>query len=149
MNIPADMLSRKARGLAVQYHTNLYGNKPYYYHLDAVCQKLSDLGHKDEITLTVGYLHDILEDTDCPPLLIKEKFGQDVLAAVSRLTKHDLMGYGEPKYYDYISQVKSNRISLNVKIADTLCNLEECLRTNDKRLSRYANQLRFLCEGDL
>lgn len=50
-------------------------------------------------------------------------------------------------YKDYIKRVRANDLALKVKIADTLCNLEESVKIRDmKRIKKYTKQLELLCE---
>ncbi len=60
--------------------------EPYIIHPVEVVKILAGL-HMDQNTLIAGFLHDILEDTDTTPELIKEKFGEDVLNLVQGVTK--------------------------------------------------------------
>lgn len=60
--------------------------EPYIIHPVEVVKILAQL-HLDQNTLIAGFLHDILEDTDTTPEMIKEKFGEDVLNLVQGVTK--------------------------------------------------------------
>ncbi len=60
--------------------------EPYIIHPVEVVKILAGL-HMDANTLIAGFLHDILEDTDTTPEIIKEKFGEDVLNLVQGVTK--------------------------------------------------------------
>jgi len=60
--------------------------EPYIIHPVEVVKILLGL-HLDANTLIAGFLHDILEDTDTTPEIIKEKFGDDVLNLVQGVTK--------------------------------------------------------------
>ena len=60
--------------------------EPYIIHPVEVAKILAGL-HMDANTLIAGLLHDILEDTDTSPEVIKEQFGEDVLNLVQGVTK--------------------------------------------------------------
>ncbi|MFB2585353.1 HD domain-containing protein [Herbiconiux liukaitaii] len=79
MSTPFD----RAVAVAREHHggqTDKIG-RPYIEHPLAVAALLSD--EDDRI---VAVLHDILEDTDCPPDLLAELFGEEVLDDVLALT---------------------------------------------------------------
>lgn len=139
------VIVKQARCFGVQYHDNMYGNQPYVYHLDAVAFKVAELGG-DVTAQTVAYLHDVLEDTDATDHSISELFGQDVLKFVQLLTKPEGTEFDTFGYHTYIDDVRSHPVPHLVKIADTLCNLEECIRTNDNRRFKYLKQLQLLLE---
>ena len=51
----------KARAFALTAHgSQMYGDRPYAFHLEAVVSLLSGYGTDAQI---VGYLHDVIEDT--------------------------------------------------------------------------------------
>ena len=60
--------------------------EPYIIHPVEVAKILAGLD-ADIHTLMAAFLHDVLEDTDTSPELIKEKFGEDVLNLVQGVTK--------------------------------------------------------------
>lgn len=132
--------------LAMTYHKEQkYGDYPYMYHLTDVVNKLGEIhGHSNlellEQLSTVAWLHDILEDTDCEYETIGHVVGWRLADAVLALTKRK----GEV-YEDYIKKVKADPIALQVKIADTFCNLNASLiDRNDRRIRKYSHQLYLL-----
>ena len=60
--------------------------EPYIIHPVEVAKILAGLD-ADIHTLMAAFLHDVLEDTDTSPELIKEKYGEDVLNLVQGVTK--------------------------------------------------------------
>ena len=63
---------------------------------------------------TVGYLHDVLEDTVITEEdLVTMGISSEIVSAIKVLTKKR----GEP-YTEYIEQVKENELARKVKIAD-------------------------------
>ena len=128
----------EAAVFAVAFHGGqMYGDKPYSYHLFQVRDKVKD---EDEDTQVVAILHDVLEDTKATYRDIQTKFGREVAEAVARLTK--VKGV---EYTDYIEGVRSNPIALKVKIADTLCNLTQSHKEgNLKRIRKYSKQMYLL-----
>src|SRR5690606_29016139 len=136
-------MTNKAREFAIKWHGDqMYGDKPYVYHLDQVAAELLSLYQEDSWEVTVAYCHDLLEDTECEWEDIGYAFGWMVANAVVDMTKEK----GE-NYHDYISKVMSNHLSLIVKIADTKANLKQSILDNDKnRIVKYAKQLMLLEE---
>lgn len=126
--------------LALKHHTDqLYGDRPYICHLNDVAASLEkeSSAHK-----CVAYLHDILEDTDCTAEDLARYFDEDIVDAVIAITKVK----GE-SYQDYIQKVKSNDLALDVKIQDTLCNLNESVKGKQwNRVRKYSKQLFLLVE---
>lgn len=131
-----------ASKLSRLYHENqYYGLAPYFEeHILKVVDKLiAVLGITDINTITVAYLHDIVEDTDMTlnDLLIAHRFNQEIVDAVDAITKRS-----NETRKQYLVRCKSNNIAHKVKIADTLANLEASITSCDAwRVEKYAKQL--------
>lgn len=141
------MITVKAYEMAKELHAGQkYGEKGYVYHLRSVYLKClglySQLDSKEKLLIgCVAWLHDILEDTDCEYETIGHACGWRVADAVVSVTKVKC-----ESYQDYIKRVRANDLGLKVKIADTLCNLEESIKIGDmKRIKKYTKQLELLC----
>lgn len=136
---------------ALKHDGQMYGDKPYFYHLKAVASIISKMtsnfGNR-EIYETVAWLHDILEDTDCSKEELVKKFDEDIAFCVMLVTdpsgsdRHDK----KKKLYErfvYFRQVlpSAARIAAIVKIADRLANVRESVKTdNQKKLNMYKNE---------
>lgn len=135
----------KASFLASTHHAGQkYGGFDYYrYHITGVVESLkASRFPKDH--LIVGYLHDILEDTDCPDRVILETFGQGVLDAVIALTK---CYYGEESRRDYLKRVAKNEIARDVKMHDMSFNMLNCYKEGRiGKMSKYMADIRTLNE---
>ena len=86
---PEDIaLVEKAYKFAKKTHGGQFrvSGEPYIIHPVEVAKILVNL-EADVHTLMAAFLHDVLEDTDTSPELIKEKFGEDVLNLVQGVTK--------------------------------------------------------------
>lgn len=132
----------KAHNLANLHHKGqMYGDKPYIYHLNAVVQSIErKWGTHNKDLLAIAVLHDILEDTDCTEQELIDVVGKDITKCVVALTKRD----GED-YDKYIYRVKEFHYSKEVKIHDTLCNLTESIMADSAyRVKKYSNQLNLL-----
>ena len=136
----------KAMQMALDAHKGqMYGDKDYSYHLASVVEKCKE--HYEscvnaENLIAVAWLHDTLEDTPINATMIYYRLGAEIANTVVSVTKVE----GE-SYNDYIHRVKNNSLGLKVKIADTLCNLEESSKIQDQhRIKRYTKQLQLLTE---
>ena len=68
----------------------MYGDKPYIYHLAEVVSILNKAGFRDDTTIQVGYLHDVLEDTGVTPEVLEDTgFHPDVVRGVMFCTDED------------------------------------------------------------
>ena len=78
----------KAYRFAKKTHDGQFrvSGEPYIIHPVEVAKILAGL-EVDTHTLIAAFLHDILEDTDTKPEVIKELFGEDVLTLVQGVTK--------------------------------------------------------------
>ena len=122
----------KAREFAIKAHGNqkYNSNKPYIYHLDAVVKILEPYGEDAQI---IGYLHDVIEDTDVSLQELEDEFGLFISVCVYILT--DPVGPNRKdrkkgSYYKMSRAIDEYAISLIVKAADRLANLEHGGKTD-------------------
>ena len=104
-------LTKKAMKLAFEAHKNQVDKNgiPYIYHITHVAEQM-----KEEKTICVALLHDIVEDTDITiEDLRKEGFSEEILYAIQLLTHEDSI-----PYMDYVREIKKNPIATKVKLAD-------------------------------
>ena len=86
---PEDLeLVEKAYKFAKKTHSGQFrvSGEPFIVHPVEVAKILAGL-EVDTNTIIAAFLHDILEDTDTKPEVIKEQFGEDVLNLVQGVTK--------------------------------------------------------------
>jgi (p)ppGpp synthase/HD superfamily hydrolase len=118
----------KARQFAVTHHGDQrYGERPYAYHLDQVASLLEPYG---ETARVVGYLHDVVEDTDVTLQQVAEEFGSAVAACVAVLTDEPGANRKERKEKTYTKMAGITgeaELALIVKAADRLANTQACL----------------------
>lgn len=135
----------KARFMACEHHVDQkYGEYDYFnYHLCGVVSSMEQ-SHLSGECLIVGYLHDILEDTECTENEILENFNQDVLDTVIALTKGY---YGEEDRKDYLKRVSKNKIASVVKMHDMSFNMLNCFKESRfGKMNKYLSDMRTLGE---
>ncbi|MFZ2992433.1 MAG: HD domain-containing protein [Microgenomates group bacterium] len=106
----------------------MYGNKPYFYHLEQVSNLVSELGY-DEYYQIIAILHDVVEDTETGWAEISHYFGNFVGDNVHALTHYETETYDE-----YISRVSRHSVAKVIKICDIICNLKESILGNKTQL---------------
>lgn len=102
---------------------------PYMVHPIEVATILMECGIKDEHTLKVAILHDVLEDTDCTEKEMRMMFGREVTQDVKILTvPNDIEGPKEKKEYQKRSMIGNGISVCVVKVADKTSNLRDMVR---------------------
>lgn len=137
-----ETLVERARSFAQKYHAKqMYGKKPYIYHLEMVANLTASLKlvcATESLTfnhelVAISYLHDILEDTEVTFEMLVERFGETIARAVEALSKD-----GSPQV-EYFQKVAANSSARIVKMYDRLANMRESI--NDKRLAaKYVSE---------
>jgi len=126
----------KARQFAIDNHgSQRYGSKPYAFHLDWVVLLLESYGEEAQV---IGYLHDVVEDTDVTVEQVEQLFNDKIAQAVSILTDQPGATRKErkDKTYHRMAQVTGElEIALIVKTADRLANVLATLE--NKRLDKF------------
>lgn len=132
-------LINEARAYAIEKHgTQLYGDKPYVYHLDLVFEKLKDFPLSFRLA---AYLHDVIEDTEDKEKAtreIKEKFGEEVYQLV-----YAVSGVGENRAQRKASMIEkliNHPQAIDLKMADRLVNIEESKKNNDRLYQMYKKE---------
>lgn len=140
-------LITKAEEIAKSYHKGqMYGSKDYFSsHIEDVISETSDLLNRYFVTdedcinvLCVAALHDVLEDTDCIVDYIDLSFPSCVIEAVVLLSKNLSAN-------NYLENIKNNKYAKVVKIADSRCNMNACIKQGDyNRAKKYLKNLCYL-----
>ncbi|MER7663641.1 HD domain-containing protein [Streptomyces sp. NPDC096193] len=87
---PDLVLLDEAVEFAVRWHGNQTrpAGEPYVEHLlEAVCVLVEAVGTTDIDVLRAAVLHDVVEDTECSPEEVRERFGDRVAVLVDWVTK--------------------------------------------------------------
>ncbi len=120
----------------------------YIYHPKTVASNCNSIYAK-----IVGWLHDVIEDTDVTLEELKQQgFDDFLLEALDCVTKPEI-GYDETVYYD---RIKHNKIAREVKLADLTHNADISripahisVQEREKMLKKkefYQSKIRFLQE---
>lgn len=148
---------RRACEFAVVAHGDqMYGEKPYYYHLRAVVSTMQAFSIWDKELLAAGYLHDVLEDTDCVKDDLVDMFGQRIADIADACTDGEGANRAERKKRPYLL-IPNVPGAVTVKIADRLANvMANYVEGNDGLLKMYRGEhvkfrQLYLCieEGDM
>lgn len=115
----------RAELLARIFHKEQWYDEPnnvrYYTHLNQTAEVVKgSKGTKTEIA--AAFLHDILEDTDCPAKFLYAVMGQDVYFIVKAVTNITGLPREERKRKTYAYIRACGVSAVKVKLADRLCN---------------------------
>lgn len=153
----------RAKKIAQEAHKDqMYGDKPYMYHLNQVCEYVvqvnslsqimaiaretcwaEDFDHRQIQSLlkACALLHDLLEDTEwTEEMLVAQGFNDMVVDTVVSMTKKP-----EEDKETYLRRLCVNPWAVLVKKADSFANLQNCLaegRTNG--ILKYTENLQIL-----
>ena len=134
----ADQMLTRARDFAIAAHAGqMYGDKPYSDHLDHVVSILKKYVPDDEArpsTLAIGYLHDVLEDTEVTREQIITEFGMGIAQVVWCLTDEPGANRKERKLKTW-HKIRSHPVATLVKLADRIANT-----TGDDKLDMYKKE---------
>lgn len=131
-----------AKDIATQAHAGQVDRSgvPYINHP----KKVASLVKTDE-EKTVAWLHDVVEDTDITLNDLKAKgFADSIIEAISFMT-HD----SNVDYFDYVRNIKKNKLALAVKKADLTHNMDISRIKNPtkhdyERLNKYEKAIEIL-----
>ncbi len=135
-------MTKKALKLCFEAHKEQTDKSgiPYVFHPFHLAESM-----KDEYTVTVALLHDVVEDTDYTIDDLKEMgFPEKVTDAIALLT-HDKA----VPYMEYVEKIKPNPVARAVKLADLAHNSDPSrLDTTDekalKRQEKYKKAMEIL-----
>ena len=135
----------KARNLAIHAHQGQVDKAglPYVDHPRRVAERL-DTPQAQE----VGWLHDVVEDTDVSLENIRAAFGEETAAAVDAITHRR-----NESWSDYLIRVKQNPVAREVKISDLIDNsnlsrIPQVTTRDVMRQAKYNRALYFLMDLD-
>lgn len=127
-----------AEKYANEYHRDMkYGDEPYTKHLADVVQVLERFGYAEDSWRAAGWLHDILEDTECSPAWLQKEFGSGVFNLVNAVTTPRSIGNRAARLEFTIRKLQSYPAAIPLKLADRIANVSVCWETQDSRLFMY------------
>lgn len=131
--------------VAKKSHAGQYdkGGHPYFLHVQRVANSLTDKNAK-----VVAYLHDTVEDTDITIEKLKELGFSDTIVSAVQVLTHERYH----PYFDYIAEIKKNKLATMVKLADLKdnMNLSRITTPTEKdfeRVKKYQKAVKIL-EGE-
>jgi (p)ppGpp synthase/HD superfamily hydrolase len=104
-------LTKKALRISFDAHKEQVDKTglPYIFHPFHLAEQMDS---EDEVC--VALLHDVIEDSDMTPDILRSYgFSENIMTALSLLTHDD-----GTEYMDYIQKIKSNPLAAKVKLAD-------------------------------
>ena len=127
-------LTCKAMKLAYDAHQGQTDKSglPYIFHPFHLAEQM-----KDEVTVCIALLHDVVEDTDITIEELETEFPEEVTEAL-KLLAHDKA----TDYSDYIMKIKESPAAREVKLADLRHNSDisrirdKSIRSSEKTLQR-------------
>ena len=117
---------------------------PYVFHPFHLAEQM-----KDETTTVVALLHDVVEDTNITfNDLRKEGFPEEVITALKFLTHSP-----DIPYMEYVANIKNNKITAEVKLADLRHNsdmsrLDTVTQKDIERQKKYLQAIELLLSSN-
>lgn len=124
-----------------------YGDTDYFLsHITPVLNKVQMLYRNNsefdlETLECIALLHDVLENSSVTKdYLLEQGVTEDIVEAIVAITKLD-----SETRHQYLERVKNNKYALNVKIADSLCNLEASIISGEgRRINKYLDNIAYM-----
>ncbi|MCA9356086.1 bifunctional (p)ppGpp synthetase/guanosine-3',5'-bis(diphosphate) 3'-pyrophosphohydrolase [Candidatus Nomurabacteria bacterium] len=116
--------------------------EPYFNHVLATAKNLARY-EMDALTISAGFLHDTVEDTDVTEKDIKEEFGEEILKLVEGVTKLGTLKYrGVERHVEslrkFMMAAANDPRVIMIKLADRLHNLETLQYVRKDKQQRIA-----------
>lgn len=131
--------ANEARLFAMKAHgQQMYGDKPYLYHLVHVEQVACRFGyHECEEVMLGCILHDVVEDTSATVNDLVNEFGKVIGEIVDAVTDREF----ETKEQVFNLRTRFNHHAVIVKMCDRIANIEACLAEDKSNiLNKYLKE---------
>jgi GTP diphosphokinase / guanosine-3',5'-bis(diphosphate) 3'-diphosphatase len=149
MSSPSDKdiaLVKKAFEFAKKAHEGHTRNsgEPYFNHLFATAKNIAELG-MSATTISAGFLHDSIEDTEVTSEEIEKEFGKEILFLVEGVTKLGKIRYqGTERYNEslrklFVAMSQDIRV-LIIKLCDRLHNIQTLDHVPEEKKLRIAKE---------
>ena len=122
------MLNKSIKLAVEKHYGQMYGGKPYIYHLVNVYSEVKNYESNEEI-LSLAFLHDTLEDT---------KITKDELSEISSMMPEYVQCLTKVNFSSYFDDCSKHYSTAIVKMADRIVNVRECINFG-KRKQFYNN----------
>lgn len=125
----------RAKTLAHKAHDKQtrWGGEPYIVHPERVAARLSSYGPS---VVAIGWLHDVVEDTDVTLDDIEQELGANISKKIEIITHRPSETYAE-----YIERIGQNFVATLVKLADLEDNLSDLDNSPRNRQRRQKYEL--------
>ncbi|HBD25033.1 MAG: hypothetical protein A2566_01745 [Candidatus Zambryskibacteria bacterium RIFOXYD1_FULL_40_13] len=139
-------LIQKAYDFARKAHATHKRNsgEEYFNHLFATAKNIAELG-MSPTTISAGFLHDMLEDTDITSEEVEKEFGREILFLIEGVTKLGEIKYrGTNRYNEslrklFVAMSQDIRV-LIVKLCDRLHNMQTLAYVPEEKQLRIAKE---------
>lgn len=128
-----------------------YTGEPYRHHPFAVAEIIRSVPHTQDMILA-AYMHDLLEDTECPESDMRSEFGDSVTDLVLWLTDVSKPGDGNRetrKRIDREHTAKAPPEAKTIKLADLIDNSQNIVAHDPKFAAVYLREKRLLLDEAL
>jgi guanosine-3',5'-bis(diphosphate) 3'-pyrophosphohydrolase len=130
----------RAKEVAIQAHGDqMYGGRPYFYHLHAVYLVLKEFGCTDLEILAAAYLHDMLEDTGYDPIKLQIEFGTKITMLVSLVTNMPGKNRKERNARTY-PIIRRSQCAVMLKLADRIANVRQAKIDAPRLFDMYVSE---------
>ncbi|OGF74875.1 hypothetical protein A3B05_02920 [Candidatus Giovannonibacteria bacterium RIFCSPLOWO2_01_FULL_43_160] len=110
-----------------------YNEKPIIMHSLRVGSELMEFKQEKNIVIA-GFLHDLLEDTDCKPKEIEKEFGKKVVRLVLACTSDENIKDYKERWRKLVSNIKqAGHDAIIIKLIDQIANLPYYIMISDKQ----------------
>ncbi len=107
-------LIKLAKDIAIEAHKGQFrydGKTPFIEHPEYVASCFTEKTYKEKV---VGWLHDVVEDSDITPAQLLEKgIPLELVNAIEAISKKE-----NERYLTYLLRLQNNEIALRVKLGD-------------------------------
>ncbi len=142
-------MTYKAMNIAYKAHHGQFdvNGAPYIFHPFHVAEQM-----KDEITVCIALLHDVVEDTEVTMKELEEIFPPEVTEPLKLLTHSS-----DDDYFDYVRRIKTDPRASAVKLADLTHNMDRSRITDPSKIppekleswnKKYKKALEILTQED-
>jgi len=142
-------LSYDAMIFAMECHKDQkrkYTNVPYFTHLAEVVGLLST-SYMEEKVLSIGWLHDVMEDCGVSYEILYNKFGEFIADGVKELSDLEQGNRSERKLLSRIRLANAECWVQDIKVCDIISNTSSIIEHDPKFAKVYIEEAKLLLDG--